>query len=379
MSRTRRPNSTGNRSAGVLLRDVELTAGDISRSALLLRSDPLQFKNYFSSRSKTLGFNAAALMKSDGTPLQIAEGSDEKLIARPDPSDFRDATNGEALCGFLGVGNVFVGIRPIPGRRWPVPLCGSGDRSASGKSGRRRRQRVQPVRAFRGPRHSLELGFAIVFVLLALTMLFSAIWLGLAWASRLVGPICRLIRATDEVASGNLQVQVPTRASDGDLGHLGETFNKMTSELLRQQTRLIEANSLNDERRAFIEAVLSGVPAGVLGVDNEGVITVSNAAAEQLLDGGKGLIGRPLKAVQQHRADLGTGAVAAFASPPGTSDHHARGPGTHPQRQGHRQSWPRRPCERHYPRRHQRSCHRPTDRCMGGRGAAHRSRDQESF
>ena len=141
-------------------------------------------------------------------------------------------------------------------------------------------------------------GFATVFVLLALTMLFSAIWLGLAFANRLVGPIRRLIRATDEVASGNLHVQVPTRRSDGDLGHLGDTFNKMTSELLRQQTGLIDANALNDERRAFIEAVLSGVPAGVLGVDNDGVITISNAAAERLLGGDLGLIGRSLNAVQ---------------------------------------------------------------------------------
>ena len=98
-----------------LLRDVELTAGDIGRSALLLQSDPTQFNEYFSSRSKTLGFTAAALMKNDGTPLVVAQGSDDKLIARPEPSDFQDAVNGEALCGFLGVGNIFVGIRPIPG------------------------------------------------------------------------------------------------------------------------------------------------------------------------------------------------------------------------------------------------------------------------
>jgi two-component system nitrogen regulation sensor histidine kinase NtrY len=129
-------------------------------------------------------------------------------------------------------------------------------------------------------------------------MLFSAIWLGLAFANRLVRPIRGLIRAADEVASGNLHVQVPTRRSDGDLGHLGETFNKMTSELLRQQTGLIDANALNDERRAFIEAVLSGVPAGVLGVDNDGIITISNAAADRLLGGEHGLIGRPLDAVQ---------------------------------------------------------------------------------
>src|SRR5208283_5266769 len=152
---------------------------------------------------------------------------------------------------------------------------------------------------FEAHRHSLELGFATVFVLLALTMLFSAIWLGLTFANRLVGPIRRLIRATDEVASGNLHVQLPTRRSDGDVGHLGDTFNKMTSELLRQQTGLIEANALNDERRAFIEAVLSGVPAGVVGVDKDGAITVCNAAAERLLGGEHGLVGQPLAAVQR--------------------------------------------------------------------------------
>jgi two-component system nitrogen regulation sensor histidine kinase NtrY len=281
-----------------LLRDVELTADDIARSATLLRSDPTQFKDYFSSRSKTLGFTAAALMKSDGTPIVVAEGSDDKLIARPDPSDFQDALNGEALCGFLGAGNIFVGIRPIPGLGGQFLYAARGIDPLAAKVAEDATLVSSMWGRFEAHRHSLELGFATVFVMLALTMLFSAIWLGLAWANRLVGPIRRLIRATDEVASGNLHVQVPTSTSDGDLGHLGDTFNKMTSELLRQQTGLIDANALNDERRAFIEAVLSGVPAGVLGVDNEGVVTISNAAAERLLGGDIGLIGRPLNAVQ---------------------------------------------------------------------------------
>ena len=84
-------------------------------------------------------------------------------------------------------------------------------------------------------RHNIELGFASVFVMLSLTMLISAVWMGLTFANQLVGPIRRLIRATDEVASGNLYVQVPTRRSEGDLGHLGETFNKMTG---RRQHRI---------------------------------------------------------------------------------------------------------------------------------------------
>ena len=281
-----------------LLRDVELTAGDIGRSDMLLQSDPAQFKDYFSSRAKTLGFNAAALMKGDGTPIVVAQGSDARLIARPDPSDFRDAVNREALCGFLGVGNIFVGIRPIPGAAGQFLYAARGIDPLAAKVTGDAALVSNMWGRFEAHRHSLELGFATVFVMLALTMLFSAIWLGLAFANRLVRPIRRLIHAADEVASGNLHVQVSTRRSDGDLGHLGDTFNKMTSELLRQQTGLIDANALNDERRAFIEAVLSGVPAGVLGVDNDGIITISNAAADRLLGGDLGLIGRPLNAVQ---------------------------------------------------------------------------------
>ncbi len=281
-----------------LLRDVELTAGDLARSGMLLQADPAQFKQYFSSRAKTLGFNAAALMRDDGTPTIVAQGSDEKLIARPDPSDFHDALNGEALCGFLGAGNIFVGIRPIPGAAGQFLYAARGIDPLAAKVTEDAALVSNMWGRFEAHRHSLELGFATVFVMLALTMLFSAIWLGLAFASRLVRPIRRLIHATDEVASGNLHVQVPTRRSDGDLGHLGDTFNKMTAELLRQQTGLIDANALNDERRAFIEAVLSGVPAGVLGVDNDGIITISNAAAERMLGGDLGLVGRPLNGIQ---------------------------------------------------------------------------------
>ena len=288
-----------------LLRDVELTAGDIARSALLLRGDPEQFKEYFSSRSKTLGFQAAALMKSDGTTLAVAEGSNEKLIARPEASDFADAARGEALCGVLGtMGETFVGIRPVPGADGQFLYAARSIDPLAVKVAEDAASVASVFGRFEAHRHSLELGFAIVFVMLALTMLVSAIWLGLSWANRIVGPIRRLIRATDEVASGNLHVQVPTRTADGDIGRLGDTFNKMTAELLRQQTRVIEANALNDERRAFIEAVLSGVPAGVLGVDHEGKVTISNAAADRLLGDGKGLIGRSLHALQQSLASI---------------------------------------------------------------------------
>ena len=232
---------------------------------------------------------------------------------------------------------------------------------------------------FEAHRHSLELGFATVFVLLALTMLFSAIWLGLAFANRLVGPIRRLIRATDEVASGNLHVQVPTRRSDGDLGHLGETFNKMTSELLRQQTGLIDANALNDERRAFIEAVLSGVPGRRSGRRqrrrHHDFKRRSRAAAWRRSRSDRAASERR---PAQHRIDLGTGAIAAVAAPSRAGDRPARRSRAGSQRPGDRKPGAGRSRQRHHPRRHQRPGDRPAHRRVGGCGASHRPRDQES-
>jgi two-component system, NtrC family, nitrogen regulation sensor histidine kinase NtrY len=183
----------------------------------------------------------------------------------------------------LADGKVFAALRQIQGADDRFLYAGRPIDPFSEHFSRDAADVVATYTAFDAARRNIELGFGIMFVLLALTMVFSAVWLGLTFANQLVAPLRRLIRATDEVASGNLYVQVPTRRSEGDLGHLGDTFNKMTLELSQQQNRLIAANTLNDERRAFTEAVLSGVPAGVLGVDTEGIITASNAAAERLL------------------------------------------------------------------------------------------------
>ncbi len=273
-----------------LLRDTELTAKDLARSARLLQSDHAIFQSYLDDRAKILGLAVAAIMKSDGSLVETAAQSDANLIAKPEAADFADAAKQEATCGLLAQGNAYVVLRPIEGLsdRFfyaarpldPMSIKMSGDAAAVG----------QTFKAFESGRRRIETGFAIVFALLALTMLFSAIWMGLAFANRLVGPIRRLIRAADAVAAGDLTVQVPTHRSEGDLGHLSQTFNSMTQELHQQQGRLIAATAQNEERRAFTEAVLSGVPAGVLGVDAQGVISVSNAAAERLLDAEPGAL-----------------------------------------------------------------------------------------
>jgi two-component system nitrogen regulation sensor histidine kinase NtrY len=143
-------------------------------------------------------------------------------------------------------------------------------------------------------RFPTQVNFALLYAIIALNMLMAAIWIGLSFANRLVDPIRRLISAADQVGSGNLYVRVPVAPGSGDLGKLGDTFNNMTDTLRTQRNELLGANDLLDSRRRFIEAVLSGVSTGVIGIDDEGKITVVNPLAERWLGSRQSPVGRSL-------------------------------------------------------------------------------------
>ncbi|MEA2938065.1 MAG: two-component system, NtrC family, nitrogen regulation sensor histidine kinase NtrY [Alphaproteobacteria bacterium] len=145
------------------------------------------------------------------------------------------------------------------------------------------REGVNQFAEIQAQRLGVQIAFALMYTVIALIVLLSAVWLGLTFANYLVAPIRRLIGAAQIVATGNLYVQVPTRRSEGDLAQLGETFNKMTHELRTQRDDIVRARDLIDSRRRFMEAVLAGASAGVIGVDAEGRISILNRSAERLI------------------------------------------------------------------------------------------------
>ncbi len=129
------------------------------------------------------------------------------------------------------------------------------------------RASVTEYAAIEARRLGVQIAFALMYTVIALTVLLSAVWIGLNFANRLVAPIRRLIGAANVVSTGNLHVRVPVHQSEGDLAQLGETFNRMTQELRTQRDDIMRARDLIDSRRRFTEAVLSGASAGVIGVD----------------------------------------------------------------------------------------------------------------
>jgi two-component system nitrogen regulation sensor histidine kinase NtrY len=132
-------------------------------------------------------------------------------------------------------------------------------------------------------RLGIQVNFALMFAVIALTILTASILIGLNFANWLVAPIRRLMSAANIVSTGDLHVQVPVHRSEGDLAQLGETFNKMTQELRTQRDELVSASDLIDSRRRFIEAVLSSASAGIIGVDASGSVGILNRSAEKLI------------------------------------------------------------------------------------------------
>lgn len=154
-------------------------------------------------------------------------------------------------------------------------------------------------------RTNVQAAFGITYAGIALILLLIAIWFGISFANRLVAPIRRLIGAADKVSQGDLNVQVPVKPDEGDLANLGQTFNKMTNELRSQRDDLLQANAQIDERRLFTEAVLSGVTAGIIGIDAQFTITLANPSALAFLDKEtEDVVGHPLVKILPELAGL---------------------------------------------------------------------------
>ncbi len=149
-----------------------------------------------------------------------------------------------------------------------------------------RRSRVNQLR-FNG---ALLLGALVIVGLSILT--------ALRLADRLVRPVGELVTAAGRIEEGDFSARVPEAKSEDEVQTLATAFNRMAGRLDEQTNELRTANTQLETRRAFIEAVLSSVTAGVVAVDSRLHILLLNRSAERLLQKGEGDIGgRNLAAV----------------------------------------------------------------------------------
>src|SRR6516164_3036923 len=154
-------------------------------------------------------------------------------------------------------------------------------------------------------RSGIQVTFALIYLMVAMLLLVGVVTYGIHFATQLAVPISRLAAAAERVRGGDLAARVPVGERDDDLASLSRAFNRMTYQIESQQRELREANRQLDERPRFTETVLTGVSAGVIGLDRFGRVHLPNRSASSLL--GVDLeqsIGRDLSDVAPEMAGL---------------------------------------------------------------------------
>lgn len=142
------------------------------------------------------------------------------------------------------------------------------------------------VRSIREREAETRAVFFLLYAEVVALIIIGSIWLALSAATRVVTPISRLVYAAECVRRGDLDTRVQMGREDDEIAALGRAFNRMTRQLRSQRRELIESHAESEQRRAFTEAVLAGVSAGVMGVDSQDRITLVNRSAVSLLSPG---------------------------------------------------------------------------------------------
>jgi len=135
---------------------------------------------------------------------------------------------------------------------------------------------VAEFNALQARSRSLQLQFNAVLFGVALLIVSIATWIALAVADRLVQPVEQLVIAARRVAGGDLAARVDIPQTGDEISTLGNAFNGMTERLEHQTGELRTANAQLESRRMLIEAVMSGVSAGVISIDAQRKLRLIN-------------------------------------------------------------------------------------------------------
>ena len=273
---------------------------------------PIQFSELLAQVADLFGYPALYIVDGQGRVLATGELADAPPYLAPSRQALEQAAEGETAP--ISVTENPDAIRTL------YPLSGYDDaylylvRPMQPGLIAQMRNGVESIKAYREAQESrarIQAAFALSYFETALLVLVGAIWLGMGAASAISGPIGRLVEAADRVAGGDLTARVDDQDGPGEIKTLSAAFNRMTGDLSAQQAALMAASEEATGRTRFIETVLSGVSAGVIGLDRQRrVSAINDSAVELLAIRDLTIIGRPLGEVSPELSELAARAEA---------------------------------------------------------------------
>ncbi len=285
--------------------DILGMANDIAHARPLFDQDRATFRELLTASAASRNLPGAMLIDKDRNILETAQTGIQQSFTTPAPEFLSNVDENEPqIAVFIEANYVAAVIRLRAFNDTFLYVARLLDPRVVAQL-RQTQASVAEYAQLEARRLGIQVAFALMFAVIALTILMASVLIGLNFANWLVAPIRRLMSAANIVSTGDLHVQVPVHRSEGDLAQLGETFNKMTQELRTQRDELVSASDLIDSRRRFIEAVLSSASAGIIGVDASGSVGILNRSAEKLIGHAESeTLGHPLSDVLPELDDM---------------------------------------------------------------------------
>jgi two-component system nitrogen regulation sensor histidine kinase NtrY len=298
---------------GSIFDNVQEMSGDLNREALHFKESPVQFSHFLAAEASLRGFRAAYLIDQDGRVLARAEFDQPPRFLAPPPATLQSADSGDVVIREFDSADLIRAVYRLKAYDDAyLYVVRPVDRGILAHL----RETEGSLAAYRDTaanRGRIKTAFSLIYLETALLVLVGAVWLGMTAANSISSPVARLVQAADRVASGDLTARVIVDRRPEEIADLARSFNRMTADLQTQQTALRAAGAEAESRRQFIETVLSGVSAGVIGLDREGRISAANRQALALLAlSAEDAYGQPLS-----QAAPEFGEVAARASTEG--------------------------------------------------------------
>ncbi|HWF75961.1 MAG TPA: PAS domain-containing sensor histidine kinase [Caulobacteraceae bacterium] len=277
---------------------IRLVARDLNGAGPAALTDaPIAFSQYLAGVAADNGFAAAYVLDGEGRVIAKSERPDGPAFLEPPTATFTDADTGgdevearpfehtdvlRALYRLRSFPNAYLYVvRPVE--------------KGVFKHLRETEASLAEYRQARASRTAIQFGFFLVYLEVVLVVLLGAVSFGMAAASSIAAPLARLVQAAGRVATGDLGVRVETGEGLEEIAGLFRAFNNMTRDLEAQQNALVSAHKEAESRRQFVETMLFGVSAGVIGLDSAGRISVVNRQAASLLELPGARQGRPLR------------------------------------------------------------------------------------
>ncbi len=287
--------------------DILAMANDMNRDFDVITTNQSVLPKFIKTQSLLRNFTEVTIFKKDGTIIASAfRGDNITNITVPSLDIVQKSDSGEVIVitSVEQRDKVYALIR-LSVYNDVYLYVGRNIEEGVLKHIRLTERAVQDYSDIEGKQHGFKITMAFIFIMVSMLLLLIAVTIGLVFAEHLVKPIAALVTATERIRAGDMKARVSGEERNDESGLLARAFNRMTEQLAQQRIDLIKANQQIDDRRRFTEAVLSGISAGILSMDDKGKITLVNESAVDLIgQAAQNLIGRKLSDISPEMEKL---------------------------------------------------------------------------